>query len=122
MRRVGVGDRGHAEVYERPMATPDDFRRLALSLPGADERSHAGHPDFRVKGKVFATLGYPDAGWGMAALMPEQQEDFIALAPEAFKPANGAWGRQGSTLVRLDRVGLEVLEHAIRAAWSRRAG
>src|SRR5437763_6238187 len=104
------------------MATPDDFRRIALSLEGAEERSHVGHPDFRVKGKVFATLGYPDAQWGMVALMPEQQEDFIALAPDAFKPANGAWGRQGSTLVRLEAVDAEVLENALTAAWRRRAG
>jgi hypothetical protein len=104
------------------MATPDDFRTIALSLEGAEERSHMGHPDFRVKGKVFATLGYPDPEWGMVALMPEQQEDFIALAPEAFKPANGAWGRQGSTLVRLEAVEAEVLENALSAAWRRRAG
>lgn len=81
-----------------------------------------GHPDFRVKGKVFATLGYPDPEWGMVQLMPEQQEDFIALAPGAFRPANGAWGRQGSTLVRLDAVTAEVLENAIGAAWRRRSG
>lgn len=78
------------------------------------------HPDFRVKNKVFATLGYPDEAWGMVRLMPEQQEDFIALAPEAFQPANGAWGRQGSTLVRLDAVDLEMLENALAAAWRRR--
>jgi hypothetical protein len=104
------------------MATPDDFRRIALSLEGAAEGRHMGHGDFRVKGKVFATLGYPDGAWGMVALMPEQQEDFIALAPAAFKPANGAWGRQGSTLVRLDSVAAEVLDHALTAAWRRRAG
>lgn len=104
------------------MPSSDDFRRIALSLEGAEERGHMGHPDFRVKGKVFATLGYPDEGWGMIALMPEQQEDFVALAPEAFKPANGAWGRQGSTLVRLEAVPEAVLENALAAAWRRRAG
>lgn len=104
------------------MANPDDFRRLALSFEGAEEQSHMRHPDFRVKGKVFATLGYPDAAWAMVQLMPEQQQDFIALAPEAFQPANGAWGRQGSTLVRLEAVGLEMLENALSAAWRRRAG
>ena len=80
-----------------------------------------GHADFRVAGKIFATLGSPDDGWGMAALMPEQQEDFIALAPEAFKPAAGAWGRGGSTLVRLERVTEELLETALAAAWRKRA-
>jgi hypothetical protein len=103
------------------MATPDDFRGIALALEGAAEGRHMGHADFRVKNKVFATLGYPDAAWAMVQLMPEQQEDFIALAPDAFRPANGAWGRQGSTLVRLDAVAAEVLEHAVRAAWRRRA-
>lgn len=104
------------------MPTPDDFRRIALSLEGVEERSHMAHPDFRVKGKVFATLGYPDAGSGMVRLMPEQQEDFVALAPDAFEPAKGAWGRQGSTLVRLEAVAPEVLETALRAAWRWRAG
>jgi hypothetical protein len=104
------------------MPSAADFRRIALSLAGAEERSHVGHPDFRVKGKVFATLGYPDEGWAMVRLMPEQQEDFVALAPEAFRPANGAWGRQGSTLVRLDAVDGAMLETAIAAAWRLRVG
>jgi hypothetical protein len=103
------------------MASPDDFRRTALSFEGASEGRHVGHADFRVKGKVFATLGYPDAAWAMVQLMPEQQEDFMTLAPEAFRPANGAWGRQGSTLVRLDAVADAVLENALGAAWRRRA-
>jgi hypothetical protein len=104
------------------MPTPDDFRRIALSFPGAEEGSHMGHSDFRVGGRIFATLGAPDADWGMAALMPEQQEDFMALAPESFKPAAGAWGRSGSTLVRLDAVSDELLETALAAAWRKRAG
>jgi hypothetical protein len=103
------------------MASADDFRRLALSFDGAEERSHMGHPDFRVGGKIFATLGAPDDGHGMVALMPEQQENFMALAPEAFRPAAGAWGRQGSTLVRLDAVVEDRLEAALAAAWRRRA-
>jgi hypothetical protein len=103
------------------MPTPDDFRRIALSFPGAEERSHMGHPDFRVGGKIFATLGAPDADWGMASLMPEQQEDFMTLAPAVFKPAAGAWGRGGSTLVRLDAVPEELLEAALAAAWRKRA-
>jgi hypothetical protein len=104
------------------MATPDDFRRIALAFDGVEEGRHMKHPDFRVKGKVFATLSYPDADWGMVQLMPEQQDDFMTLAPAAFRPASGAWGRQGSTLVRLDAVALDVLENALAAAWRRRAG
>jgi hypothetical protein len=80
-----------------------------------------GHADFRVGGKIFATLGSPDESWGMVALMPEQQEDFMTLAPEAFKPAAGAWGRGGSTLVRLEAAGEALLEAALSAAWARRA-
>jgi hypothetical protein len=80
-----------------------------------------GHADFRVDGKIFATLGSPDEAWGMVSLMPEQQEDFMTLAPEAFKPAAGAWGRGGSTLVRLDSVSDDLLEAALSAAWERRS-
>ncbi|HEX8626336.1 MAG TPA: MmcQ/YjbR family DNA-binding protein [Allosphingosinicella sp.] len=103
------------------MSTADDFRRIALAFPGAEEGSHMGHADFRVGGKIFATLGSPDGAWGMAGLMPEQQEDFMTLAPEAFKPAAGAWGRGGSTLVRLEAVTDELLETALAAAWRKRA-
>lgn len=80
-----------------------------------------GHADFRVGGRIFATLGYPDAGFGMVNLMPEQQEDFMALAPDAFAPAAGAWGRGGSTSVRLDAVTADHLEMALSAAWRKRA-
>jgi hypothetical protein len=103
------------------MATTEDFRRLALSFPGAGEGAHMGHADFRAGGKIFATLGAPDADHGMVALMPEQQQDFMALAPDAFRPAAGAWGRGGSTLVRLEAVSVEILENALAAAWRRRA-
>lgn len=103
------------------MAGPEDFRRVALSFPGAEEKSHMGHPDFRVGGKIFATLGVPDAEWGMVRLLPEQQEDFMILAPDAFSPAAGAWGRGGSTLVKLGAVDLATLETALSAAWERRS-
>jgi hypothetical protein len=103
------------------MSTPEDFRRIALAFPGAEEGRHMGHADFRVGGRIFATLGSPDEAWGMASLMPEQQEDFITLAPEAFKPAAGAWGRGGSTLIRLESVTEELLETALAAAWRKRA-
>jgi hypothetical protein len=102
------------------MPTPDDFRRIALSFPGVEEGGHMGHADFRVGGKIFATL--PEEGCGMAILMPEQQDDFMTLAPGAFEPAAGAWGRGGSTLVRLDAVPEDLLEDALAAAWRKRAG
>jgi hypothetical protein len=102
------------------MAGSDDFRRLALSFPEAEERAHMGHPDFRVGGRIFATLGAPGPGWAMVSLLPEQQEDFMSLSA-AFSPASGAWGRGGSTLVDLAAVPDDLLEAALAAAWRRRA-
>ena len=103
------------------MATPEDFRGMALALPGAEERAHMGHPDFRVGGKIFATLASPSEDHGMVALLPEQQELAIEAEPEAFKPAAGAWGRGGSTLVDLALVSDEWLERSLRWAWEKRA-
>jgi hypothetical protein len=103
------------------MASPDDFRRLALSFAGAVERAHMGHPDFRVGGKIFATLGAPDADHGAVGLLPEQQELAMDAQPDAFRPAAGAWGRAGSTLVTLSRVSDPWLERALIWAWRRRA-
>lgn len=103
------------------MASADDFRSLALSFPGAEEKAHMGHPDFRVGGKIFATLGAHGAGGGMVALLPEQQELAMAAEPEAFKPAAGAWGRGGSTLVTLSKVSDEWLERTLDWAWQKRA-
>ena len=79
------------------------------------------HPDFRVRGKIFATLGYPDAGFGMVKLTPEQQQVFVSIEPAVFEPANGAWGRQGSTIVRLEAVGKGTLQRALLTAWGNAA-
>ena len=97
--------------------TPDGFRRLALSLPEAIESAHMGHPDFRVGGKIFATLGSPDASYGMVKLRPEQQELFMRVAPDVFAPAKGGWGRAGSTLVVLKCAKVATLRDAMVAAW-----
>jgi hypothetical protein len=103
------------------MASADDFRRIALSFPGAEERAHMGHPDFRVGGKIFATLSAPNDAHGMVALLPEQQELAMEAEPGAFKPAAGAWGRGGSTLVALSEVSDEWLERSLEWAWRKRA-
>ena len=103
------------------MASANDFRRIALAFPEAEESSHMGHPDFRVGGRIFATLGYPDEAHAMAVLLPEQQEMAVEAEPEAFKLASGAWGRGGATLVDLARVSDEWLERALRWAWEKRA-
>jgi hypothetical protein len=97
--------------------TSDGFRRLALSLPEAVESAHMGHPDFRVGGKIFATLGSPDTGHGMVKLEPEQQEMFMRVDPDLFTPAKGGWGRAGSTLVVLKRARVATLRDAMVAAW-----
>jgi hypothetical protein len=97
--------------------TPQEFRTLALGLPGAVESEHGEHPDFRTNGRVFATLGYPGAGCGMVKLTPERQRALIDRAPAAFSPAKGAWGRAGSTIVRLDAARKADVKAALRAAF-----
>ena len=97
--------------------TANEFRRLALSLPETEERAHMDHPDFRVGGKIFATLGYPEDGFAMVKLAPIEQEMFVKAQPTVFKPCNGAWGRRGATSVDLKTVGKDVLRRAISAAW-----
>lgn len=131
--------------------TDEDFRRLVLSMPEATEGSHMGHPDFRVKDKIFATLFWADdedararkgkaragggagnAGsdgsdeimWGMVKLTPEQQRRFVKTDPGVFMPVKGGWGRQGYTQVRLrgaKKALLPVIRKAVVAAWCNRA-
>ncbi len=100
--------------------TADQFRRVALSFPEATEGAHMGHPDFRVGGKIFATLS-PEPGWAMVKLLPEEQEAFVQAAPKVFSPVNGAWGRQGATRVHLASATKDVARDALAAAWKARA-
>ena len=93
----------------------DDFRQPALSLPGTIEASHMGHADFRVGGKIFATL--PKKDHGMVKLPPADQVRLIDPETETFMPAAGAWGRQGSTIVRLKQVQKALLQEALKKAW-----
>jgi len=99
----------------------DSFRRIALSFPETIESAHMNHPDFRVSGKVFATLGYPDKRWGMVRLTPEEQDNVLRQHPDAFNPCSGAWGRQGCTNVLLGAVDKTTLQRALRIAWRNRA-
>jgi hypothetical protein len=96
--------------------TADEFRKLALSFPDTEERSHMNHPDFRVHGKIFATLAYPDPDWGMVALSPEEQQNYLIEAPDVFSPAAGAWGRQGATMVRLPVAKKTMVKKAMETA------
>lgn len=100
--------------------TENEFRKLALSLDGSEEKGHMGHPDFRVGGKIFATL-QPDKGLAMVSLSVDQQEIFVQVAPEVFEPVPGGWGRKGATYVRLSRAGRKVVREALSTAWRNRA-
>ena len=97
--------------------TPDGFRRMALALPEAMEKSHMGHPDFRVGGRIFATLGHPDEGWGMVKLVPEQQEALVRAEPAVFSAVKGGWGRHGATSVRLAAARRRTLGPALVLAY-----
>jgi hypothetical protein len=97
--------------------TPADFRRIALSLPEATEGAHMEHPDFRVGGKVFATLGYPEKGWGMVKLPLKEQVFFIEAEPDVFHPAKGTWGLRGATIVCLRSAKKATVRRALEAAW-----
>jgi len=91
----------------------DDFRKIAMSLPKAEENSHMDHPDFRVGGKIFATLGYPDKTRAMVKLSPEDQHNFSKDYPEAFMPVKGAWGRRGATSIDLKAAKTEIVCRAL---------
>jgi len=94
-----------------------DFRRIALSLEGAEGGSHMGAPDFRVGGRIFATLASQKQGYGNLMLTPEQQEDFVRESPQVFLPIPGGWGKMGMTHIRLAQASEDVLAGALRAAW-----
>lgn len=97
--------------------TAGTFRKMALEYPRVAESSHMGHSDFRVDGKIFATLDFPDENWGMVKLTPEQQLSFIKKEPGVFKPCSGTWGQHGSTNVQLAPLKRRVLKPALDAAW-----
>jgi hypothetical protein len=100
--------------------TAADFRRIALSLEGAEEGSHMGAVDFRVGGHIFATLAAERQGYGNLMLTPEKQAAFVAEAPEIFLPIPGGWGRNGATHVRLAAANEDLLLGALRTAWKLR--
>lgn len=96
------------------------FRRLALSLKGAEEGSHMGNPDFRVGGRIFATLAHQKKGYGNLMLTPEQQAAFVDELPEVFLPVAGGWGEKGATHIRLAVANEDVLAGALHTAWKLR--
>jgi hypothetical protein len=96
--------------------TAGEFRALAVSLPEAVEGSHMGHADFRVRDKIFATLG-PDEDWGMVKLTVDDQATFQRLEPAMFQPLKGAWGRRGCTQIMLEAATEAIVYQALVAAW-----
>jgi len=100
--------------------TPAAFRKLALSLPNAMEQMHMGHPDFRVQGKIFATLDYPAPGYATVMLSPFDQGHFVTAHADAFKPVKGKWGELGATTVTLKAVTPSAAKAALRAAYDTR--
>src|SRR2546422_4979857 len=96
--------------------TSNEFRKMALGFPGTVESAHMSHPDFRVDGRIFATLSYPDESWGMVGLTGEEQRAFIKRGKGAFRPCNGVWGKRGATNVHLVSVARSLLKSALRAA------
>jgi hypothetical protein len=100
--------------------TPSDFRRIALSLEGAEEGSHMGSPDFRVGGRIFATLAAEAQGYGNLMLTPDQQAIFVAEAPDIFIPIHGGWGRNGATHLKLSAADEDLVFGALQTAWKLR--
>jgi hypothetical protein len=100
--------------------TPADFRRIALSLEGAEEGSHMGATDFRVDGRIFATLASVKEGYGNLMIDLEQQAAFIAERPDLFLPVHGGWGRMGITHIRLTEADEDTLAGALHTAWKLR--
>lgn len=97
--------------------TASDFRRIALSLDGVEEGSHMGQADFRVGGRIFATLAAEKQGFGNLMLTPDLQAEFVADQPEIFVPIVGGWGRSGATHIRLALADEDLLSGALQAAW-----
>ena len=97
--------------------TPNELRQLALGFPEAIESAHMRHPDFRVGGKIFATLGYPDQTSAMVKLSRADQPEFVRTNPAVFKPVKGVWGQQGATTINLPAATIDMVREALTAAW-----
>jgi hypothetical protein len=105
---------------KREGMTPADFKRIALSLDGVEEGSHMGAVDFRVGGRIFATLASQSQGYGNLALTPEDQTAFCAELPDVFLPIAGGWGRMGMTHIVLANANEDLLRGALETAWRMR--
>ena len=97
--------------------TANEFRKLALSFRETVESAHMHHPDFRVGGKIFATLGYPDEDVAVVKLTSDEQTRFVRRDPDVFRPVKGAWGRRGNTNIYLPAAKIDIVREALTAAW-----
>ena len=97
--------------------TANDFRKLALSFPEAVESAHMHHPDFRVAGRIFATLGYPNKDSAVVKLPPDEQREFARTESKVFQPVKGGWGRRGHTMIHLPATKIDIAREALVAAW-----
>jgi len=104
-------------VARRAGMTAADFRRVALSLEGAEEGSHMGAADFRVGGRIFATLASQSEGYGNLMLTPAEQAAFVEELPDVFVPIAGGWGRMGMTHIVLATATEDLLRGALETAW-----
>jgi hypothetical protein len=119
MARRGIQD-GGIRKRTGPGLSAADFRRIALSMEGAEEGSHMGAADFRVGGRIFATLAMQDQGYGNLMLTPEVQAAFVAEQPDVFLPVFGGWGRNGATHFVLAAAHEDLLRGALHTAWKLR--
>ncbi|WP_082662251.1 MmcQ/YjbR family DNA-binding protein [Terracidiphilus gabretensis] len=119
MARRGIRD-GEIRKQTGAGLSVADFRRIALSMEGAEEGSHMGSADFRVGGRIFATLAMQSKGYGNLMLTPGMQAGFIAEQPEVFLPVFGGWGRMGATHVLLAAANEDLLTGALHTAWKLR--
>jgi len=101
--------------------TADDFRRIALGLPETSEGAHMGHPDFRVAGKIFATLGYPNNRYAVVRLTSYDQDLITKDHPKTFVPVPGSWGSGGATTILLRAANKKTVRVALEAAWQKSA-
>jgi hypothetical protein len=101
--------------------TPAGFRKLALQLPETEEKEHMHHPDFRVRGKIFATLGYPSTAFGMVNVWPDEQKALVKNYPAMFTVIPGKWGEQGATRVHLGSASEDAVASALQRAWDKHA-
>jgi hypothetical protein len=97
--------------------TANDFRKLALSFPEAVESAHMHHPDFRVAGKIFATLGYPNKDSAVVKLTRDEQRELVRNESKVFQPVKGAWGRRGHTTIYLPAAKIDIVREALALAW-----